>query len=425
MTKRAKIVAGLVAMAGLTGLAGAQNLPDDQKLIEKAAAKKAVPAQGAQRVAAPPKIAPARQRAAADANSGADAAAQDGQTEQQARADLSLAQVRLDLVLARKALKSGRTDDAAKRAARVLQTLQTLPDGMDLSIYELQAEGILAKVQRTPGDDITAGDAPTPQSNPVQQVRDTAIHDDLDRRAAAAARISRNFNGADTPDIDTRGDAAALRERTLQNQVPDKKFGYRPSREIIDVDAILERDQQRLHYEGALHEAVLADEARRLTEVEEDRIAPEGWVSYPDNWPQIVAKRAKYKDGVVARTPSWTDKDGREWYVAVYDIHDLIYVPPDFQPPLGSFNPDQRLQNVLDRDALRYRSQIFNGTAEDLAAGLPLLRYFGGVDPYAARGPKYSLERQRQIVDLIERFANPRGAPPQPGQAQPVQPAQP
>ena len=47
-------------------------------------------------------------------------------------------------------------------------------------------------------------------------------------------------------------------------------------------------------------------------QADEARVAPQGVVSYPDNWPEIVAKRAEYKDGVIARSPSWIDQDGRE-----------------------------------------------------------------------------------------------------------------
>ena len=77
-------------------------------------------------------------------------------------------------------------------------------------------------------------------------------------------------------------------------------------------------------------------------------------------------------------------------------------MPPDFTPI--EFNPVASHRNALDRAALRWQSQIFRGRAEDLAAGIPLLRYFGGVDDMAYRGPKYSMERQRQIVELIEAF---------------------
>ena len=76
--------------------------------------------------------------------------------------------------------------------------------------------------------------------------------------AQAAAEIARQYTGADTRDIDTRGDAEALRERALWNQMPDE-HGYRPAKEIIDVHAVLQRDRQRLYYQDALRQAYTAE----------------------------------------------------------------------------------------------------------------------------------------------------------------------
>jgi hypothetical protein len=95
--------------------------------------------------------------------------------------------------------------------------------------------------------------------------------------------------------------------------------------------------------------------------------------------------------------------------VALYDIRDLIYVAPDFQPPMG-VTVGEQLRNLFDREALRWRSEIFGGLPEDLAAGIPLLRYFGGIDDRA--GPRYSAERQQHIVDMIKAFVGPRTTEP-------------
>ncbi len=97
------------------------------------------------------------------------------------------------------------------------------------------------------------------------------------------------------------------------------------------------------------------------------------------------------------------DKDGREWYVAIYDIRDVTYQPPDFHATDG-LSLTQSLRDTLDRDALRRSSYLFNGYPEDLAAGIPLLRYFGGIDDFEYRGPKYSQERRQQVIDMIKRF---------------------
>ncbi|MBU0639250.1 MAG: hypothetical protein KKB50_10335 [Planctomycetes bacterium] len=326
------------------------------------------------------------------------------QLEEDARIDLVLSQARLDLIQGRKALLARRYTEAATKAQSALTAFGRLPADIDVSVFELQAEGILARVRREAGEQALLGQNDPPDEQTRRAMQSAAPPDQLDARTRAAAQIARHYEGADTADMDTGGDVAALRERTLQNQWPDR-FGYRPAREIIDVDAILERDQQRLFYEDVLRTAYQADEARRLTQADEARIAPDDVIAYPDDWPEKMAKREKYKDGVIARSPSWFDKDGREWYVAIYDVHDLIYQVPQFQNIEGlGMTPRRSTRVALDRQALRMYSDIFNRSAADLAAGIPLLRYFGGVDDFGFVGPKYSAARQQEIVEMIKSF---------------------
>jgi hypothetical protein len=378
----------IIALTGFVGVAGADVL-DDQELIAQSLAERQA-ADEPQETATP-----ASDRAQDELS----------RLEEQARIDLVLSQARLELIQSRKALRARRFVEAARKAQTVLTLLKQLPTGVDASVYELQAEGILAKAERA-GVAIDRVPATAPES--PEERRLAAATYRLDGQARAAAQIARGYDGADTADIDTHGDAQALRERALWNQMPDE-YGYRPSKEIIDVETVLERDRQRLYYQDALRTAYQADEARLLVEADEARVTPQGIVSYPDNWPEIVAKRAKYKDGVIARSPSWIDQDGREWYVALYDIRDLIYIVPNFQPPMG-VTAGEQLRNLFDREALRWRSEIFGGLPEDLAAGLPLLRYFGGIDDRA--GPRYSAERQQRIVEMIKAFVGPRTTEP-------------
>jgi hypothetical protein len=320
-----------------------------------------------------------------------------GELEREARIEVTVAQARLELVLARKALKTGDHKEAALRAHRVLNLLKELPTEVDASVYELQAEGILARTEKA-GIDVEALRAQAAGEGGLP-----GLDDYLDDQARAAARVARGYTGADRDTIDMRGDAQTLRQRALRRQVPDD-YGYRPGKEIFDIDAVLERDRQRVYYEDALRTAYQADEARLLTQVDEARVVPEGDVAYPDDWPEKAAKRAKYAGGEIARSQSWIDKDGREWYVAIYDIRDLIYVPPDFQPT-ATLDLVENERNAADRHALRLYSGIFHSYyPEDIAAGIPLLRYFGGVDDFEFRGPKYSVERQQQIVEMIKAF---------------------
>lgn len=317
-----KMTAFALACAGSLSVVAWAAGGDDRDLIEAAAADRRAPA-----------AAPAA--AGAAKTDGLDA------VESQARSEAALAQARLELVLARKSLKAGDAADAARRARAALKLLE--PAAGDVSVWELQAEGILARASRAQAR-VTLSDSPQ----------------------EAATTPAAATDGPRTP-------------------------------------TIVEQDEARLAYQGALHEAYSADETRRLIEAHEARVAPQGEVAYPPDWKDRVARRAKWSGGEVARTRSWTDKDGREWYAAIYDIRDVTYVVPDFQPVV-SLDFAENDRNGRDREALRQRSAIFGGYAEDLAAGIPLLRFFGGVDDMAFRGAKYSREKQAEIIEQIRAF---------------------
>jgi hypothetical protein len=322
------------------------------------------------------------------------------QLEQEARVDATIAVMRLELVKSRRALRDGQYEDAARRANRVLSLIAQLPTDVDASVQELQAEGILAKAARA-GVDVAALRREVAEEQPAVEL---PADDDpaLPAKTRAAARLARSYDGPDTPDVDTSGNERLLRERALRRGAADH-YGYRPVREIVDTDALDVRDAERVYYQAALEGAYKDSETQALIEAQEARVIPGDIVTYPQDWPERMKKREQYAGGMIARSPSWRDKDGREWYVAIYDIHDLIYVPPDFDGE--TFNPLARTRETLDREALRQHNWIFRGTPEDLAAGIPLLRYFGGVNAWALRGPKYSLARQQQVVDMIQAFA--------------------
>ena len=271
--------------------------------------------------------------------------------EQAARTEATLALAKLELVLARKGLRDERHADAARKALRVLELLKQLPTQMDVGEYELQAEGVLSRTSKA-GLNVEA----------------------------------------------LRRDADLYAEAKLPPRASDPSPDAKP------------REAEPGAYQTALERAYRDSEVRLLVEADEARVVGDGVVSYPPDWPEKMKKRAQYRGGLIARTPSWIDKDGREWYIAVYDIRDLIYVPPDFTGI--QFNPIFADRDAQDRAALRWGSQIFRGWPDDLAAGIPLLRYFGGVDDTAYRGPKYSVERQNQIAELIKAFVGPHDGEP-------------
>ncbi|MCA9244344.1 MAG: hypothetical protein KDA32_10340 [Phycisphaerales bacterium] len=257
-----------------------------------------------------------------------------------AQDEAAVANAKLQLVLARQSLRAKSNLDVVKRAKAALAALESAGVSDRVEELRLQAEGLLSRM------------------------RDRGV--DVDAIAA--------FKSSESVTVSEAADAPA----------------DSPSDDI--------------RYQAELREATRRQEARRLTEVDEARLAPETEVAYPDDWQARVAGRDD--NGQIARGKSWTDGSGKERYVAVYDLNDLTYVAPDFQLNYG-FDPYDDLRTALDREALRQRSEIFNGYASDLAAGIPLLPYFGGIgDPFVMRGPKYDARRQEQIVEMIRRFTD-------------------
>jgi hypothetical protein len=150
--------------------------------------------------------------------------------------------------------------------------------------------------------------------------------------------------------------------------------------------------------QGQLETARQNSHIRALVEVEQTGLIPPREVNYPDNWLEIVARRRAYAGGLIARSESWWDDAGREWYVAIYDIEDLLLEPAYFPAPIA--HPGWAAIALADRQALRDQSDIFRGSPEDLAAGLPLLRFFGGFYDVDLR-PRRSLSEQRRIITMI------------------------
>ena len=250
-------------------------------------------------------------------------------TEQQARDELTKAQIRLELVLARKSLEQGAVRDARQRAQHVLDLVLELPAEADMSAEELQAEGILVRAARS-SESAEVEYEPAPSAKPT-----TAAH--------------------------------LRRQSVLEQQVQD-------------------------------------DALRVLTEANAARLVPRADIVFPADWPSRVARREEYAGGQIARSNSWQDNKGEEWYVAIYEINDLTYVPPDFRPTT-SLDLIEDGRDALDRHALRWGGAFNAYSAQEFASWIPLLHYFGGVDDYALRGPKYSAARQEQVVEMIRAFS--------------------
>ena len=283
---------------------------------------------------------PAQPTQQANASADTQAALDLEQAEQQAGIELAIAKIKLELVRAKKDLRAGQTDSAVQRARLVLGLANSLPPEIDMDDYTLPAEGILARA----GVEAPKVDATKTKRGDSCRTLDTAtLEAELERRQAG--RPLDSYGTTDSANVD---------EWIAAND---------------DFDQV-----------------------------------PAGEIRYPRDWSQKVARRAQNDGGEVARSGSWIDPDGREWYTAVYDIHDLTYVPPDFQPSF-SLDPIEDLRVSLDRHALRWGYGVFNGFySSNLDTLFPLFRTFGGLDDYAWRGPKYSRERQQQVVQMIQSF---------------------
>lgn len=303
-----------------------------------------------------------------------------------AQLELRVAHTKLLLAKARKELSEKRFEGAARLAQRALVQLKPVGERQDVSAFELQAEGILARCAKH-------GVKPLAVTNVAS---DTA--DEFSGDVAAAAVVGSRYSGPQRAEV--RADASQDRLRRLaEGRAQGDEGELRPGAALIDRQAVLAQDEQRLQYTGALRDLIDADEARLLTAADEARIVPEGDVTFPGDWPAKVERRKKYAGGLIAQSKSWKDDTGREWYVGIYDIADLTLVPPNFQPA-ASIDIVENLRNERDREALRLRSGIFNSyNPADIASGIQLLRYFGGLDdPF---GPRYSLQRQEQVIEML------------------------
>ncbi len=359
----------LIAAAFAAGIVQAQ---DDRALIEQAALQTGRPIAptGAERGAVPPMT-----------------------EEQSARAEANVALAKLQLVLARKAFAAKEYEQAAVKALHVHALLRQLPPEIGVEELALQADGLLLRASRE-GVKIDQLERDAVETTPF------APGDaEMDRATQAAARIGQRYDGAPRREIDTSGDVRALRDRTMRQQAADE-FQYRPGRALVDAGALRAEAEQSVQYEAGLREAIKTDEIRALLAADEARVIPSGVMSYPNDWWERVERRKKWAGGQIARSESRIGKDGQEWYVAIYDIRDLTYVPPDFDPHWNA-SIREDLRDLHDRREFWDHAYLFFGR-NDPYDGLMTLNFFGGLDPIARRGPKYSYERQRQIMNTIE-----------------------
>ena len=194
-------------------------------------------------------------------------------------------------------------------------------------------------------------------------------------------------------------DLATGRRTAVQRSEAPRR--YLPGRRSRTVDETIARDTERLIEQGDIRRGYKSDEAEQLTDVDRSRRIPSGLMTYPDDWLDITERRKQYADGLLYKGKPFRGKDGQMRYTAVYDLRDLLTVAPDF---LDSPEMDLAVvvRNAADRYALQWRSPIFAGYAEDLAAGAPLLQFFGGLDESRVPPSRTAADaRYQEILGLV------------------------
>lgn len=281
---------------------------------------------------------------------------------------------RLAIVQAREALRGGDAALAHERIKDGRAMLQRLPDDVDVVPYRTELDRLTLAARRIEKRNERAGEAP---------------------RLGDAGQVETD----DAPVNDI--------EPSASFDPPPGAPRYEPDGKIIDPVKLtqdLEYDPFR-RYQRDMDFAVRASRANWFLASDETGLlpGPRTDLAYPADWPERVARRAKYYGGEIYRGPTATGPDGQEYYTAIYDLGDLVHPVPNFNPYYDPF-VGRQLEGQLDRDWIRRRSLMFGGYASDLAAGIPVLQYYGGMDNWAVapRSDATELERVLRIIDAFQ-----------------------
>lgn len=286
-------------------------------------------------------------QAAADAGVPAAAASQQitaaQHAERQAEVELAVGAVRLGLLKARTRLALGRLDDAIAVAEASLAAAEHLPQSVDRKPLVDPLNEVLAQARAVqPG-----------QARPVLQLRDLG--------------------------------------------------GAVPAREVGEPDGPYEKFLQR-----GVRELKAKAEAERYAALDrygEDPNLARKVLVYPPDWTEISRRRERFRDGRIYTGPETRNDQGELRQTVIYDVGALIQDVPNFTDA-PQLDLDVQTRTLADREALRRGSEIFNGYAEDLAVGIPLLYYFGGIEESSVppnRGEEARMaELQRIIQQVIE-----------------------
>lgn len=136
--------------------------------------------------------------------------------------------------------------------------------------------------------------------------------------------------------------------------------------------------------------------AEALSNMGEPADLPERVVVYPEDWSDRSNRTPPERTGILFEGKPFEDAQGNTMQTIVYDVRSLILPTPNFQyVPLRDLHG--ATQSAADRNALHTGSEIFNGRADDLAAGAALLGDFGG----AGNWPADFTDDGREMAELI------------------------
>jgi len=295
--------------------------------------------------------------------------------QQRAAAAQVIREVRLNILQAGQAITAGRHALANQLITESEQLLDQLPVDIDAEAHWKT----LAGLRRSVAAHISAATATT-------GVDQRQMKDVFDRNPLLLTETG-----------ETSDDTEAANGDAVTTPAPEPGT-------LIDVDAALEPMEQRLTYERDVYQATMAARANTLLTASEAALpaSPDGAMTFPADWAQRSARRAKYRGGMIYRTPEFTGADGQTYYTAIYDLGDLVHPVPNF---FADYPGTQRRTRIEDDDRfyLQTRSQFFNGFADDLAAALPLMHFFGGIDNNAVTANVDPQETER-VVRIIDQF---------------------
>jgi hypothetical protein len=275
------------------------------------------------------------------------------QEVQTAELDLQLATVRLNLARAKMHLQQGEIAQSRSNLETANKLLDALADRTDVAAYRSVAQRIQTAVDRvaatrrhaaTPvraAETAEPTNADDPQPAPRENFSGKGYGDpnstdpnqpSLQEQVDMAVELSRNSETynipAENPGVETlTDDPKTIMDRTTRNQRPWDAGRYAPVKELVDRGKLIEWQRARLHMHGVLADLKHDSHQEQMIQVEGAKIAPRDPMNYPSDWEQIKARRAKYADGVLWKSGTFTDGDGKQKQIVAYDVSDLLHVP--------------------------------------------------------------------------------------------------